>query len=717
MLAFWNRPRGRTPTILQMEAVECGAACLAMVLAHHGRWEPLERLRIACGVSRDGVNARDILRAARSYGLTATGFKAPVEQLAKLPVPLVVFWEFNHFVVVEDLNDHQARINDPARGRATLSLADFARSYAGVALTFERGPNFTAGGESPRPVGALLERLVGVKSAFAYVVGASLLLVLSGLIMPGLSKIFVDSVVVRGLADWLRPLVAAGLATILFTLAVRWLQQTHLLRLTLVLASTGLRRQSDHLLRLPVSFFDQRQSGDVAQRMSALLRIADFLSGPMAANTAGAIGVVVFGAALFAFEPRLAAIVVGAAAINVAIVALTWRSRQDTQYLLALAGAKLAGRTVAGLGAIESVKVCGLEHDFLAQWAGDQARYVETVQTAAAQSILTDAAPTLIGALSGALVLGLGAMFVMNGDLSLGDLVAFQGLTVAFSTPLGGLIALADRWRGAVADLARIDDVMRHPVDRPADEGSAASPCAAMTGRLEFDRVTFGFSPIAPPQIVDLSLTVTPGRRVALVGLTGSGKSTALKLAAGLYRPQSGHVTLDGIPLEQVPPADFAAAVAFVDQDIHLLSGTVRDNLAPLGGIADRDLATAARDAAIHDTIMTLPDGYDALVEENGRNFSGGERQRLDIARALAGNPALLLLDEATSALDPETERHIDDALRRRGLAVLMVAHRLSTVRDCDEIIVLVNGRAVQRGDHESLMRAAGPYAAFVAAQ
>jgi NHLM bacteriocin system ABC transporter peptidase/ATP-binding protein len=713
--------RVRTPTLLQMEAVECGAACLGIVLAAFGRWVPLEELRLACGVSRDGSKASNMVKAARAYGLTAAGFKKEPATLRALPTPMILHWNFNHFVVLEGFRKGRVYLNDPASGPRTASEEELDQAFTGVVLTLAPGEDFRPG---PRPAGllrSLAGRVAGSRTAVAFVFLAGLALVVPTLVVPIFSKVFVDGVLVAGRVEWTAPLLVAMGAAAAVIGALTWLQQTHLLRLETRMALGGSSRFLWHVLRLPVEFFNQRFAGDISARVAINDHVAQILSRDLASNAVAALTVALVVAVLAVYDVVLT--LVGVAVVSINVLALRWvsRKRVDGSRRLLQDQGKLHGTAIGGLQVIETLKATGRESELFARWAGYQAKTVNGRQHLDRYTQLLGSVPPLLTALNTAAILGIGGLRVMNGLLTLGELVAFQVLMVSFTTPVNRLVDLGGRLQLVEGDMSRLDDVMRYPADPTAAAVAAPPPHepVKLAGRLELRSVRFGYNRLEPPLIDGFDLVIEPGARVALVGTTGSGKSTVAKLVTGLYRPWSGDILFDDRPREEVPPAVLRSSLAAVDQSISLFEGTVRENLALWDEtLPVARLVAAARDAAIHDDVAARPGGYESRVEEGGGNFSGGQQQRLEIARALAGDPTLLVLDEATSALDPATEQAIDAALRRRGASCLIVAHRLSTVRDADEILVLDRGKVVQRGTHHELMsEGEGPYARLIAAE
>jgi NHLM bacteriocin system ABC transporter peptidase/ATP-binding protein len=712
------RPVG-SPTVLQMEALECGAASLGIVLAHHGRWVPLDELRAACGVSRDGSRASHILAAARRFGLVARGYKLEPSALRRMRPPLVLHWNFNHFLVLDGfLRGGRVRINDPRCGPRTIDERELDESMTGVVLAFEPGPDFARGGRPPRLLRALRRRVASSRTALAFIVLASLLLVVPGLAAPAFVRAFIDRVLLAGQSAWLWPLLAALAGAALVVGVLTWLQQSYLLRLETKLAVEGSCRFLWHLLRLPVEFFHQRYVGDLASRVEINDRLAQLLSRDVAANALGVVLIVFFGAVLVQYDVPLTLVGVTVVALNVAALRWVSRKRVDGNRRLVREQGKLTGTALLGLDMIESLKATGSESDLFQRWAGYQAKVVNTRQDLERLNRYLEAVPPLLAAVNVALILGVGGLRVVDGEMSLGSLVAFQVLMVAFMAPVQRLVSLGSRLQTAEGELLQLDDVHRFEPAPHTDLAAAAVPADAcrLAGEVELRGVTFGYSRLDAPLLEAFDLSLRPGSRVALVGKTGSGKTTVARLVTGLLEPWSGEVRFDGRPRGELSRATLNRSLAVVDQDIFIFEGSVRDNLTLWDAAIPLDrVVAAAEDACIHEDVMARAGGYDAPVAEAGANWSGGQLQRLEIARALAGDPSVLVLDEATSALDPETERRIDANLRRRGCACLIVAHRLSTIRDADEIIVLDGGRVVQRGRHAELMTSGGLYGQLIA--
>ena len=713
--------RRTAPTILQMEATECAAACLSMILAYHGRYEPLEILRVRCGVSRDGANAANMLRAAREYGLVAQGFRSERTHLFDIPFPMIVFWEFNHFVVLEGIKGDKVYINDPNEGPRRISAAEFDESFTGVCFAFAPGPKFTRGGTRPNLVRGLSARFGQAWKPLAFAALATLALVIPGVAIPTMLKVFIDDVLIRQNGAWMAPLLIGLALAAAIQGALIWLQRTLLARMETKLSIVATARFFWHVVTLPMLFFSQRYAGDIASRVASNDRVARLLSGELAVNAINLLAMAFYAAVMLSYDAPLTLVALVMVAINLLVLRFAARARENANRRLLKERGRVAGASINGIQIIETLKANGAEGDFFARWSGIHANALSAQQRLGLVATLANIVPVLLSLLTVIAILGFGGLRILDGALTIGGLIAFQSLALSFAQPVQGLVHFGTNLQMIKANIARLDDVLNYAPDvrtlRGINDPEPEAAAPAPRGFVDLDKVTFGYNAMDPPLIEDFTLSIRPGRRVALVGGSGSGKSTIAKLICGLLTPWSGSVRIDGQDFNDIPPARFAEIASHVDQEITLFEGSVRDNVALWDPtIEERDIVRALRDAAIHDIIAARPLKYDAPVDEGGRNFSGGQRQRLEIARALVRNPAILVLDEATAALDPITEVEIDDHLRRRGCTCLIVAHRLSTIRDADEIVVLDRGRIVQRGTHDSLIAEDGLYRALVMA-
>lgn len=704
-----------------MEAVECGAAALGIILGHFGRIVPLAELREKCGVSRDGSKASNMLKAARMYGLQAKGFSKPLEAVKELTCPYIVFWQFNHFLVVEGFSRDEVYLNDPALGHRCVSWKEFDEGYTGVVLLFEKGPEFVAGGRAPSTLAGLWQRMHGNLAAILLIAFTGLLAVLPGLAIPTMASVYLDSVIIEGRYDWFRPLIIAMIATVLLKLVLQAVQQAYMQRLRLGLMARMNSGFFWHVLRLPAAFYTQRFPGEIVSRMELNNKLAGVVAGPLAGIAIDLLTMVIYGAVLLLFHVPLTLIATTFAVLNLVYLRRIAKNRVEANIRCAQEYGKLEGFTIAGIQSIETMKASGMEDDFFAKWMGYFSKASNAGQELQRSNQSVQVVSMIVDTLTTVLILIIGGRSVIRGEMTIGTLVAFQGMMGSFLGPVARLTNLGSTLQELRGDLLRLDDVLSNPPI--ATHAPGATPVGAadrsarlrLEGELELRNVTFGYSPLDPPLIENLSIVVRPGERVALVGGSGSGKSTVSRLICGLYEPWSGEILFDGRPRREWSPDVISQSLGMVEQQIMLFEGTVRDNLTLWDRtISDPTLERASQDAHIADVIRDLPGVFSADLSEGGRNLSGGQRQRLEIARALVAEPSILVLDEATSALDAETEAIIDANLRRRGCTCVIVAHRLSTIRDCTEIIVLDRGKVVERGTHEELWQAGGHYAGLL---
>lgn len=704
-----------TPAVLQLEAVECGAAALAAVLGFYKRFVPLAELRRECGVSRDGSKASNLIKAARRYGLQAKGLTRQSDELAKIKAPFIIFWNFNHFVTYEGCHKEKVYVNDPAVGHRAIAREEFDRCFTGVVLAMEPGPEFMPGGELPALWPAIIERLTGSFGPALYCFLAGLFLVIPGLAIPAFNQVFIDSIILAGRVDWLRPLILAMVIALFTQGLLHFLQLRYLRRLKIKLAMNMSSKYIWHMLTLPISFYQQRFAGEIANRSELNDKLATLMSGELAQTAIGVVMMGFFALVMFSYDVLLTSIGVSFAAVNFVVLKLVSKRRIELNMRVLSEMGKTYGATIAGLNSIETIKASGLEDDFFQKFGGYFAKGTNAAQALQLSNLVLVILPSLLLGLTTASILVVGAFRVINGDLTIGMLVAFQSLMASFLMPITELSNLGQKFQELRGDLNRVDDVIKYPTSKPIAKrdlkDSAGNPVIRLDGKIDLVNLTFGHSPVAKAFFKGIDLTVHPGAAVALVGSSGSGKSTLARLICGDYALWDGQILFDDIPRDEIAEQVLTNSFSVVDQEISLFAATVRENLTLWDQtVSNERLRAACDDAAILEVVDNLRNGFNSDILEGGANLSGGQRQRLEIARALVSRPSIIVLDEATSALDAETESVVMERLRMRGCTAIIVAHRLSTVRGADEILVLSRGKIIERGTHDELWELNGEY-------
>ena len=709
----------KVPVVMQMEALECGAASLTMILAYYGKWIPLEQVRADCGVSRDGSNAKNVLKAARSYGLTAKGYRYEPDELKKNgKFPCIIHWNFNHFVVLDGFKGNKAVLNDPAKGTYSVPMETFDNSFTGICLMFEPGDSFEPGGKPKSMVAFAKEKMKGAGVAVAFTIITTVITSLIGIINPAFSRIFIDRLLTGQNPDWFMPFIWALTALSAVQIIISFIEAIFEARISAKIDAVGSTTFMWKVLRMPMEFFSQRMAGDIQQRKGSNASVASTLVHTFAPLVIEACMMVFYLVVMIRYSLLLTLVGIASILINMFMSRIISKKRVNITRVSMRDSGKLAGATVAGIEMIETIKASGAENGFFEKWAGYQASVnTQKVKFAKLNQYL-GMIPSLVSTLTNTAVLIIGVYLTMEGSFTVGMVMAFQGFLGSFMSPAQQLISAGQTLQEMRAEMERIEDVMKYPTDvlceQAADEGEEAE-YDKLSGNVEMRNVTFGYSRLGEPLIRDFNLTLRPGSRVAFVGTSGCGKSTLSKLISGLYQPWSGEILFDGKPMTKIDRSVFTGSLAVVDQDIILFEDTIANNIKMWdSSIEDFEMIMAARDAQLHEDIMQRDGGYNYKLTEGGKDFSGGQRQRIEIARVLAQDPTIIILDEATSALDAKTEYEVVKSIKDRGITCIVVAHRLSTIRDCDEIIVMDHGNVVERGTHEELYAQDGFYTKLV---
>lgn len=711
----------KVPVIMQMEALECGAASLAMVLAYYEKWIPLEQVRSDCGVSRDGSNAKNVLKAARSYGFIAKGYRYEPETLKKEgKFPCIIHWNFNHFVVLDGFSGNKAVINDPARGTVKVSMEEFDDSFTGICLMFSPGEDFEPSGKPKSVLDFAKKRMKGTGVAVAFVIVTSILTSLMGIITPGMNRIFLDRLLTGQNPEWFHPFMIALFALSVIQIIVAWIQAVYSLKINGKMAVVGNSTYIWKILKLPMNFFSQRMAGDIQQRKTANAAVAGSLVNtvaPLFLNTAMMLFYLVV---MLRYSLTLSIIGLASIVINLGVSQIISKKRINITRVQMRDSGKLAGATISGVEMIETIKASGAENGFFEKWSGYQASVnTQTVRFEKINQYL-GLIPSFVSAIADTAILMIGVWLTINGQFTVGMIMAFQGFLASFTAPATTLISAGQTIQEMRTQMERVEDVMEYPDDSNVveKENPEDAEYDKLSGNIEMKHVTFGYSKLADPLITDFNLSLKTGSRVAFVGSSGCGKSTLAKLISGLYQPWSGEILFDGKPISEIDRSIFTGSLAVVDQDIIMFEDTIANNIKMWdSSIEDYEMILAARDAQIHEDIMMREGGYQYKLTEGGRDLSGGQRQRIEIARVLAQDPTIIIMDEATSALDARTEYDVVKSIKNRGITCIVVAHRLSTIRDCDEIIVMDRGKVVQRGTHEELYAEDGLYRQLVSSE
>ena len=707
-----------TPVVMQLEALECGAASLAMILAYYDKWIPLEQVRSDCGVSRDGSNAKNCMKAARSYGLIAKGYRFETEALReKGTFPCIIHWNFNHFVVLKGFKGKYVYINDPGRGEVKITFEELDEAFTGVCLCFEPGPDFVPSGKPKSVLGFVKERLKGAKTAIVFAILTSIIAALLGIIQPGFSRVFFDRLLTHQNTEWLIPFITIISIISLIQIIIAWIQLIYNNRINGKLAVVGSTSFMWKILKMPMEFFSQRMSGDILSRQNSNASIANSLVNTFAPLFLQSVMLVLYFIVMIRYSVVLTVIGLFSLLVNGLVSSIISKKRVNVSRVASRDAGKLVGTTVSGIEMIETIKASGAENGFFDKWSGYQASVNNSQTSFSRINYYLGIIPTIVSSLASLLITGVGIYLTFKGEFTIGMISAFQGYLASFTAPATMFISAGQTIQEMRTEMERIEDVMKYPDDPMLNvpDYSDQEVFDKLSGSVELKNVTFGYSKLDEPLIKDFNLSIKPGQRVALIGTSGCGKSTIAKIISGINKPWSGEVLFDGKSITNIDRSVFTGSLAVVDQDIILFEDTIKNNIKMWDdSIEDFEVILAARDAQIHDDIMLREGGYNYKLTEGGKDFSGGQRQRFEIARVLAQDPTICILDEATSALDAKTEYEVVKSIKDRGITCIVVAHRLSTIRDCDEIVVLDHGEVVERGTHSELMKLDGVYTKLI---
>ena len=705
----------KVPVVIQLEALECGAACLTMILAYYGKWIPLEQVRSDCGVSRDGSKAGKIIRAAKNYGLDAKGYRYDIYDLRReATFPCIIFWNNNHFVVLDGFKGNYAIINDPARGKTKYTIEALEKNYSGICLEFDPTKEFKPEGKPKSVIAFAKKRLKGTKAMVLFIIITTIIASLIQIIQPGFSRVFIDRLLTHQNPDWFVPFILGITAISLIQIIIQIINQLYTLKLNGKLAVVGSTTYMWKVLKLPMDFFSQRMAGDILSRQISNASVASTFINKFAPLILK-IGMAIFYLiVMFRYNVLLSCIGLISLFVDVIVTRIITNKRVDLSRVGTRDSAMLASTTASGIQMIETIKASGAENGFFKKWAGYQANVNNNSVQMSKMSLFWGMIPNAINMIVNVSITTIGLWLCMNGEFTIGMIMAFQGYLSSFMGPVNEVVSATNSLLEMRTDMERIEDVMEYPDDDIVTEKKNVQ-YSKLSGEVELKNVTFGYSKLEAPLIENFSLKLKPGSRVALVGPSGCGKSTISKLVSGLYKQWDGEILFDGKPISEIDKNVFRGSLAVVDQDITLFEDSISNNIKMWDeSIEGYEVIMAARDAGMHDEITLRDGGYNYKLIENGKDFSGGQRQRLEIARVLAQDPTIVILDEATSALDAKTEYEVTNAIKNRGVTCIIVAHRLSTIRDCDEIIVLDNGKVVERGTHDELYRLGGFYTKLV---
>ena len=704
------------PVVMQMEAMESGAASLCMILAYYGRWIPISQMRDIVGVSRDGTKMSTLIDVSRDMNLDVKSCSGDARSFFEgSTYPCVVCLRNAHYTVVCGKIGDKVFINDPGRGQMTITTDEFESGYSGQYLCFAPTAQFKRAGKPKGIISYINDNLKDAKSTIVFVGAATLITSMTGAMMPALTRAFVDRVLSGRSPDWAMPLLALMIVLCVTMLAVGWVNSVYGMKLFGMLGIKSGSRYMWHLFHLPMRFFFQRHPGDLKQNEVSTMTIAQTIIRlliPLLINT---IMMIYYAVVMLMYSPMLSLIGFTTIAVNLGVSKYISTKRINAVRGLRASQSRMISSSMAAVSMIETIKASGAENIFFGIWSGNQANVnAKGVEIGKITGVL-GSVPDFLTSLSSILVLCGGVFLVLQGQFTAGMVMAFQSYLTAFMKPAQQMLGTQQKIQEMRTDMERIEDNMVYPEYDLLGEDTPETTYTKLKGEIELDDVTFAYSKMDEPLLKHLSLTIKPGESVAIVGSSGCGKSTVLRLVSGLYAPLSGEIRYDGKKLKDIPKSAFRASVSVINQKIMLFKDTIGNNILMWDNSIPRDrMIQAAIDAQIHDDIIARKAGYEHVFQNGGSDFSGGQRQRVEIARALVTDPSIVIMDEATSALDAATENRVVSAMKKRGITCLIVAHRLSTIRDCDRIIVLDQGVIAERGTHDELMAKGGLYSSLV---